>query len=548
MPYLVEAIMVSRNSLCSAALALLTISGVARADATGVEVLARGPIHEGFAQPIEGQPQASPMIPKEPPPPIDEQPPDQRPEGDNVQWVPGYWQWDVDRADFVWVSGFWRVPPPGRQWIAGYWRKADDGWQWVPGAWISDKQSELNVQPPPPTMVDPGPSTAAPSDDSVYVPGVWVYRDTRYLWRPGYWLTIRAGWVWVPAHYIWTPLGLVYVDGYWDYPLGLRGVLFAPVQVDPAICFRTGWSYTPSYAVSLSFLPGALFVRGGGGHYYFGDYFGTRYLKAGFTPWVDYRIGRAAYDPLFGYYRIRNNSRTWERDVRALYAGRASGDATVPARTLTQQNTLIRNLQTKNVSVTSIQNVTAVTKLTKVTSGPTLTRITNTERAQFTKSAVQMRSLSVQRRETESRILKSNGALRSNDPPRPLKIETPRSTPGPTIRTDPGRPTIRETPHPTTPAPKPVHPTDRAPSGKQVTPMERVPSTPRTSASVVKKTTSTVASAFSSSAAPRVQSVSKSKPTTNVSKATKSTASFKPGAGSKPTSAAKGSGKQQSHH
>ena len=53
------------------------------------------------------------VVPKQPPDPIPEVPPDQKPEAENAQWLPGYWAWDEDRKDFIWVSGFWRVPPPG---------------------------------------------------------------------------------------------------------------------------------------------------------------------------------------------------------------------------------------------------------------------------------------------------------------------------------------------------------------------------------------------------------------------------------------------------
>src|SRR5262245_23567508 len=78
------------------------------------EVLGRGPLHEGFAQPSDPSPRPAPVVPKAPPDPVREVPPDQKPEGDNVVWVPGYWMWDDDRRDYLWVSGFWRVPPPGR--------------------------------------------------------------------------------------------------------------------------------------------------------------------------------------------------------------------------------------------------------------------------------------------------------------------------------------------------------------------------------------------------------------------------------------------------
>src|SRR5581483_12499300 len=53
----------------------------------GVSVLTRGPVHEAYAEPSETQPQASPLVTKQPPEPVEETPPDQKPEGDNVQWL-----------------------------------------------------------------------------------------------------------------------------------------------------------------------------------------------------------------------------------------------------------------------------------------------------------------------------------------------------------------------------------------------------------------------------------------------------------------------------
>src|SRR5688500_1798104 len=70
-------------------------------DIKGVEVQARGPIHEGFASPTT-EPKPTQGVPKQPPPPMEEMPPDERPEGD-VMWVGGYWAWDDDRSDFLWV-------------------------------------------------------------------------------------------------------------------------------------------------------------------------------------------------------------------------------------------------------------------------------------------------------------------------------------------------------------------------------------------------------------------------------------------------------------
>src|SRR5260370_975114 len=58
-------------------------------DPQGPQVMTRGPVHEGFAAPVVHDPAAGPINPKEPPSPIQELPPDQRPAGQNVQWIPG---------------------------------------------------------------------------------------------------------------------------------------------------------------------------------------------------------------------------------------------------------------------------------------------------------------------------------------------------------------------------------------------------------------------------------------------------------------------------
>src|SRR5439155_20762955 len=121
------------------------------------------------------------------------------PEGDNVAWIPGYWGWDEEAEDFVWVSGFWRVVPPGRAWVPGHWDKVETGYQWVAGYW-AEAQGEQSISseeqqylPEPPPSQDVGASTPAPAEDYTYVPGVWVYSVTMYVWRPGYWVRPRLG-------------------------------------------------------------------------------------------------------------------------------------------------------------------------------------------------------------------------------------------------------------------------------------------------------------------------------------------------------------------
>jgi hypothetical protein len=351
---------------CAFGLAALLLAGPpARAEEqpAGVEVLARGPVHEAYAEPVDPKPQASPIVPKQPPDPVEEMPPDQRLEGANVQWIPGYWAWDDERSDFIWVSGFWRAPPPDRQWVPGHWQQVEGGWQWVPGYWAPAAQPEVEYVPPPPASIDAGPSVPAPGDDYAYQPGSWIYRDARYLWQPGFWAASRPDWVWVPAHYVWTPCGYVFVAGYWDYPLRERGLLFAPVAFERRVWTDPRFVWTPSCVVYDDCLLGALFVRPDCGHYYFGDYFGPRYGRLGFTAWVDFRIGRSCGDPLFNFYLgFHRHDDGWERDLRALYVGRANGDILPPPRTLAQQNTLIQNITVnKSVNVTKVVSVNSVT-------------------------------------------------------------------------------------------------------------------------------------------------------------------------------------------
>ena len=77
-----------------------------------IQVLATGPIHEAFAEAVVADPEPGLIVKMEPPIQIEEVPPDQKPEGD-VQWIPGYWAWDDDKEDFIWISGIWRVTPAG---------------------------------------------------------------------------------------------------------------------------------------------------------------------------------------------------------------------------------------------------------------------------------------------------------------------------------------------------------------------------------------------------------------------------------------------------
>ncbi|HEX3149940.1 MAG TPA: hypothetical protein VHR66_17820 [Gemmataceae bacterium] len=419
----------------------LSASAIAADD---VEVLARGPVHEAYAEPSEREPKPTPVIPKEPPKAIEELPPDQKPEGDNIQWMSGYWSWDDDKKDFLWVSGFWRNAPPGRSWVPGSWRKAGDGWQWTGGFWSTATAAKAEIQylpQPPAPLDDAGPVTPAPSEAHVYVPGTWVYRE-RYVWRPGFWCEHRPNWIWTAAHYRWTPAGYVFIDGYWDYPLADRGVLFAPVYIAPAVYTAPAFVYTPAYVVREDCLFGAFFCRRGFGAYYFGDYFAPSYVNLGFTAWcghvgVSIGIGFGRfYDPMFSYYRcgFRSDPFWGGGGITNLYAGRYRGDYMRPPTTLVQQTTVINNI-TKNTTViknSNLNNVTMVSSINDVAKSGrhNLQPVNDATRRQFAQTAQTNHETALRRAKTETELAARPGAGGRTATPRSATLDLPTSTVG----------------------------------------------------------------------------------------------------------------------
>jgi hypothetical protein len=314
--------------------------------------MARGPIHEAFASPTV-EPKPGLLVPKAPPKPIEEMAPEEKPEGE-VVWISGYWSYDDDRKDFLWVSGVWRTVPQGRQWVAGYWREEGDQWQWVPGFWAQAPAQEQEAQqvtylpePPAPPAVAPPPEP--PSPKQFWVPGCYVWSFDHYVWRPGYWETVRPDYVWVAAHYRWTPSGYVYIPGYWDLRMSKRGLMYAPVVIQASVV-TPGFVYTPVYAVNDTVVLDAMFVRPYYGSYYFGDYYEARYSTMGFESCVVY--SRRSYDPIIVYESYERP--TWVNVQINLFNSRRADPALCPPRTLAQQTTIIQN------NVTVVQNNTTI--------------------------------------------------------------------------------------------------------------------------------------------------------------------------------------------
>ena len=449
----------------------------------GVEVLTRGPIHEAFAEPLTANPRPNPIIHQKPPAAIEELPPDQKPEGTNIQWIPGYFAWDETGDDYIWISGLWRATPPSRQWMPGHWVTDADGWQWTSGYWAAEGQAEIEYLPPPPTSIDTGPSADAPDADSLYTPGTWVYQERRYLWRPGFWFRAQAGWFYNPARYTHTPAGYIFSDGYWDYPLERRGMLFAPVRFSGDVWGTPGWNYQPRYALGNQGLLGSLFVRLEFNRYYVGDYYGPEYGRQGFTPWFDHRMGAKTPDPLFSYSRWNSRADTaWEGNLRGLHKDRIAGTAARPPITLVKQTEFIQNVTVnkkvlignKTVNVTDPQSIMkhmpVIATLDKVEHKEfKLQPLAKTTAVEERKAAQLISAAALERQKREATIVsKGVHPAKPTDPPTRVKIDQPKAT----------TPRVIHVPAPTAPV-VPKHVEQPIPKYEPVKPIRVNPTLPK---------------------------------------------------------------------
>lgn len=372
-------------------------------DGREVEVLASGPVHEAFAEPIVFDAKPGLIVPKAPPELVEELPPDQKPAGAHIVWIPGYWNWADDRDNFLWVSGFWRALPPSREWVPGYWVEVSGGWQWVSGFWANAADDGTEYLPEPPQTLESGPSTMPPSADHFWVPGCWYWRDARYVWRPGYWTVGQADWMWCPAHYVWTPRGFVFVGGYWDYALPRRGMLFAPVYFNSPLYARPGYFYTPSLVVNLGIMTDHFFVGLGQRHYYFGDYYDSSYGNRGMYPWFAFSSSRFGYDPIYAHYHHRHSrtDRDWANRVRSDYEFRRDHENARPERVASLTPRFQRQDGQRADGGPSLVQPLAQLAAAAGTRG-TLETLPSSQRTEMANVAQQTREFTKQRLKTES--------------------------------------------------------------------------------------------------------------------------------------------------
>jgi hypothetical protein len=421
---------------CMAALLVVLISsswGIVRCraqqpdnDAPGTEVLTRGPVHEAFAGMVTFNAEPGVVVTKAPPDVIEEMPPEERPEGDNVTWIPGYWGWDDERSDFLWVSGTWRALPPGRAWMAGYWGKTAQGYQWTSGYWADATVKETTYLPPPPATIEMGPNIAAPSVDYGWSPGCWIWYQGRYAWRPGYWAQGRADWDWCPAHYVWTPRGYIFVGGYWDYPVVRRGVLFAPVYFEAGVYARHGYVYSPTIVIGLGVFSDHLFLRPRYSHYYFGDYYAASYVQGGFYASFSFQSSHYGYDPIYSHQRWEHRQdREWEHRVVTSYDYRRDHETARPPRTWAAQ----RNLGpgTAESRQNHVMVATPIDQLAKRKDGPMRFQpVAKAERQQLAQRGQEVQKSRDQRRTVEAKVADTT-TRKPGAAFEPAKVNLPRS-------------------------------------------------------------------------------------------------------------------------
>ena len=71
----------------------------------------------GYAQPMVMTPYVHPITPR-------------------TVWIPGHYDWDPARSNYVYIDGqFVEAPRLDAQWIPGHWVQTPTSWIWIDGTW-----------------------------------------------------------------------------------------------------------------------------------------------------------------------------------------------------------------------------------------------------------------------------------------------------------------------------------------------------------------------------------------------------------------------------
>ena len=216
-------------------------------------------------------------------------------------------------------------------------------------------------------------------------------------------------WDWVPDHYVWTPSGYVFVDGYYDYSVPRRGVVFAPVYFDGGLRTQRGFSYSPSTVINPGVFVSHLFLRPGYGHYYFGDYYGSNYADAGFSPWFSYQSSRRGYDPIYANQRWQHrHDREWEHRAEADFRNFRDNENARPPRNWAAQRELAGRgdaSNRRNIAVAAPLDELARKKDSQLRFQP----VDQEERQQFGQRGQEYRKYLQQRQQLEANAARTPG-------------------------------------------------------------------------------------------------------------------------------------------
>ena len=311
--------------------------------------------------------------------------------------------------------------------MPGYWGRVGAGAQWTSGYWADGNANDVEYLPEPPATVEAGPNVPAASADQIWLPGCWVWQQNRYAWRPGYWAPGHSDWDWVPAHYVWTPRGYVFVDGYYDYTVARRGVLFAPVYFNSNIYSQRGFSYSPATVINPAVFASHLFLRPRYGHYYFGDYYGSNYSSSGYSPWFSFHSSRSGYDPFYAQQRWQHRrDDQWDRQVQADFTHRRDHEEARPARTFAaQQQQLGRNDgPEQNVKSVIAQQLDQFRKTKE--NAIRFQQVDNDHRQQYGRRRQEVQTVREQRQQLEAKALDPTATPAVQGDP-PARVKLPRS-------------------------------------------------------------------------------------------------------------------------
>ena len=221
-------------------------------------------------------------------------------------------------------------------------------------------QEQGEYLPTPPPSVEAGPNCPPPAanPNCTWTPGYWKWcvecESGKYVWCPGTWMEHQPDWVWTPPRYLPTPGGCLFVKGYWDYPLELRGVMYAPVYFTEPCFTRPDYVYCPSVCIPATTLTSCLFVQPSCQHYRFGDYFDSKCSAAGIYPWYAYHHSRWGCDPIYSHASaVHHGDRQWSHRIYEEYCYRRDNPQARPPALFKDQHayteSAIRSVQSPQV-------------------------------------------------------------------------------------------------------------------------------------------------------------------------------------------------------